>query len=213
MMPKMASEGKEAQKKILRKSLEATVMLGTLFSVIVMVNTKEFVPFFFGEKYIPMTPLMFFFTLTIIFIPMGGVFANQFALANKRDKDYAIPVCIGAVLEVLLSIILDHHFGATGALISILTTEVIVLILRIWIVRDGYEFKYVFKDIPKYFIIGIVSLSIGMLIPQLLTSAFFNMTLKSILVMLIYLGLMFMIKLDFNQDILNVINKFLRRNG
>ena len=30
MMPKMASEGKEAQKKILRKSLEATVMLGTL---------------------------------------------------------------------------------------------------------------------------------------------------------------------------------------
>ena len=212
MMPKMASEGKEAQKKILRKSLEATVMLGTLFSVIVMVNTKEFVPFFFGEKYIPMTPLMFFFTLTIIFIPMGGVFANQFALANKRDKDYAIPVCIGAVLEVLLSIILDRQFGATGALISILTTEIIVLILRIWIVRDGYEFKYVFKDIPKYFIIGIVSLSIGMLIPKILASAFFNMALKSIIVMLIYLGLMFMMKLDFNQDILNVTNKFLRRN-
>lgn len=51
-----------------------------------------------------------------------------------------------------------------------------------------------------------------MLIPKILASAFFNMALKSIIVMLIYLGLMFMMKLDFNQDILNVTNKFLRRN-
>ena len=86
IMPKMASEGKETQKVVMKKSLEATVMLGTLFSVIIMANTKEFVPFFFGEKFIPMIPLMFFFTLTIIMIPTGGVFANQFALANKRDN-------------------------------------------------------------------------------------------------------------------------------
>lgn len=50
-----------------------------------------------------MTPLMFWFTLTIIMIPTGGVFANQFALANQRDKDYAVPVVIGAILEIVLS--------------------------------------------------------------------------------------------------------------
>ncbi|EGF46985.1 capsular polysaccharide synthesis protein, partial [Lacticaseibacillus rhamnosus MTCC 5462] len=36
IMPKMASEGKEAQKVVMKKSLEATVMLGTLFAVIIM---------------------------------------------------------------------------------------------------------------------------------------------------------------------------------
>lgn len=45
IMPKMASEEKEVQKVVLKKSLEATIMLGTLFSVIIMANTKQFVPF------------------------------------------------------------------------------------------------------------------------------------------------------------------------
>ena len=57
IMPKMASEEKEAQKVVMKKSLEVTVMLGTLFAVIIMANTKQFVPFFFGNQYIPMTPL------------------------------------------------------------------------------------------------------------------------------------------------------------
>lgn len=211
IMPKMASEGKETQKVVLKKSLEATVMLGTLFAVVIMANTKQFVPFFFGEKFVPMTPLMFFFTLTIIMIPTGGVFANQFALANHRDKDYAIPVVIGAVLEIVLSFLLDRPFGAMGAMIAILITEAIVLVLRLWIVRDGYDFKYSFQDVPKYFLIAIVTLAVGMLLPNFIHSAFINMAVKSILMVLIYLGLMFVLKLDFNQDIITLVKKFFKK--
>lgn len=211
IMPKMASEGKETQKLILKKSLEATVMLGTLFAVIIMANTQQFVPFFFGHKYIPMTPLMFFFTLTIIMIPAGGVFANQFALANRRDKDYAIPVVIGAVIEVALSCLLDRPFGADGAMLAILITEFVVLLLRLWIVRDAYDFKYVFRDIPKYFLIAVITLIVGMVMPNLIHSAFINMTVKSLIMLALYLGLMFMLKFDFNQDIIALVKKFLRR--
>ena len=211
IMPKMAGEGKKEQRVILKKSLEATVMLGTLFAVIIMANTKEFVPFFFGHKFIPMTPLMFFFTLTIIMIPTGGVFANQFALANHRDRDYAIPVIVGAVLEIVLSYFLDRFYGATGAMIAILITEFIVLLLRLWIVRDGYDFKYSFREIPKYFIIAIIVLTVGMLLPQMFSSAFLNMLVKSIMMFVLYIALMFLLKLDFNQDIILLLKKFFTR--
>lgn len=211
IMPKMASEGVEQQKQVMKKSLEATTFLGTLFAVIIMANTKEFIPFFFGQKYVPMTALMFFFTLTIIMIPMGGVFANQFALANRRDKDYAIPVIIGAVLEIILSSVLDYFYAAAGAMVAILITEFVVLVLRIWIVRDAYDFKTVFADIPKYFLVAIATLALGMLMPQLISSAFLNMTLKSIIMGVVYLALMFMMKLDFNQDILALVRKIIRK--
>lgn len=211
IMPKMAGESEKEQQVVLKKSLEATVMLGTLFAVIIMANTKQFVPFFFGKKFIPMTPLMFFFTLTIIMIPTGGVFANQFALANRRDKDYAIPVIIGAFLEVGLSAFLDRYYGAAGAMIAILVTEFIVLILRLWIVRDGYDFKYSFQDIPKYFLIAVITLAAGMLIPNVIPSEFFNMAFKSIVMFILYMGLMFAMKLDFNQDIIQLFKKFLKR--
>lgn len=209
IMPKMAGEDQEEQKTVLKKSLEATVMLGTLFAVIIMANTKQFVPFFFGEKFIPMTPLMFFFTLTIVMIPSGGVFANQFALANRRDKDYAFPVVIGAVLELFLSWLLDRPLGALGAMIAILITEFIVLCLRFWVVRDGYNFKYVFHDVPAYFVIALVTLAVGMLLPNLLHSAFLNMTYKSLVMLGLYLGLMFICKLDFNQDIIQLVKNFI----
>lgn len=211
IMPKMASEEKDTQKVVLKKSLEATVMLGTLFAVIIMANTKQFVPFFFGAKYTPMIPLMFFFTLTIIMIPTGGVFANQFALANHRDKDYAFPVVIGAIIEIVLSFLLDRPFGATGAMIAILITEFVVLILRLWVVRDGYDFKYAFHDVPKYFLIAIVTFIVGMLIPNIIPSAFFNMAFKSIVMAIVYLAIMFMMKLDFNQDIITLVKNFFKR--
>ena len=211
IMPKMASEGKKAQKIVMKKSLEATVMLGTLFAVIIMANTKQFVPFFFGNKYVPMTPLMFWFTLTIIMIPTGGVFANQFALANQRDKDYAVPVVIGAILEIVLSYLLDRPYGAVGAMTAILITEAVVLILRLWVVRDGYEFSYVFHDVPKYLLIAVLTLAIGMFMPNIIPSAFFNMAFKSIVMLIIYLTLMFLFKLDFNADIVKLIKNFLKR--
>lgn len=211
IMPKMAGEGKKEQRVILKKSLEATVMLGTMFAVIIMANTKEFVPFFFGSKFIPMTPLMFFFALTIVMIPTGGVFANQFALANHRDRDYAIPVIIGAFLEVILSYFLDRWYGATGAMIAILVTEFIVLLLRLWIVRDGYDFKYSFKEIPKYLVISAIVLAVGLFIPQVVSSAFLNMVLKSVIMFVLYVALMFLMKLDFNQDIIMLLKKFFTR--
>lgn len=211
IMPKMASEGKETQKVVLKKSLEATVMLGTLFAIIIMANTKQFVPFFFGQKFVPMTPLMFFFTLTIIMIPTGGVFANQFALANHRDKDYALPVVIGAALELGLSFVLDRVWAARGAMLAILITEFIVLLLRLWIVRDGYDFKYTFQDVPKYFLIALITLAAGMLMPNLLHSAFLNMAVKSIFMLIIYGAMMFLLRLDFNQDIVTLCKRFFRK--
>lgn len=211
IMPKMAGEGKDTQKVVMKKSLEATVMLGTLFAVIVMANTKQFVPFFFGKQYIPMTPLMFFFTLTIIMIPMGGVFANQFALANSRDKDYAIPVIVGAVIELILCYFLDRPYGAAGAMVAILLTEFIVLILRLWIVRDGYNFGYVFHDVPYYFLIALITFGVGMIFPNFIHSAFLNMAMKSIVMFIAYVGIMFVFKLDFNQDIIKLMKNIFKK--
>lgn len=214
IMPQMAVQTKDLQKKVMKKSLEATVMLGTLFAVVVMVNTKEFVPFFFGKKYIPMTPLMFFFTLTIILIPTGGVFANQYALANNRDKDYAIPVVIGAIIEVALSWLLDKPFGAAGAMTAILITETVVLFLRCWIVRDGYDFKYTFSEIPKCIVAMLICLAVGLIWPiPAIPSAFFNMAFKSIIIILLYAGLMILFKFDLNQDVKTMILKFFKKKA
>ena len=101
--------------------------------------------------------------------------------------------------------------GTNCLVLAIIITEFVVLILRLWIVRDGYDFRYAFQDIPKYFLIAIITLVVGLAIPNLIPSAFINMAVKSILMFILYVGLMFAFKLDFNQDIVVLIKKFLKR--
>lgn len=211
LMPKMAAQGKRDQQLVLKKSLEVTVMLGSLFAVIVMANTAAFVPFFFGAKFIPMTPLMAYFSLTIILIPVGGVFANQYALANKLDKEYAIPVVIGAILELLLAVLLDGTYGATGAMVAILVTEVVVMVLRIWIVRSGYHFRQLFHDVPYYLLIAAVTLVVGLFWPAFFQIAVLNLGLRTVVMLVCYLGLMWCCPLDFNHDVTQFIGKIRRR--
>ena len=102
-------------------------------------------------------------------------------------------------------------YGASGATVAILITEFVVLILRLWIVRDDYNFKDAFCDVPKYFLIGIITLIAGMLMPNLITSSFLNMAVKSILMLVIYAAIMFMMKLDFNQDMIEFVTRFSRK--
>lgn len=211
MMPKMASSGKEFQKFFVKKSYETTLFLGLLFAIIVAINTREFVPFFWAPKYAPVANLMLFSSLTIIFIPVGGVFANQFALATKRDKDYAVPVVMGAIISLALSFVLYPRFGAAGATATVVTTEFLVCLMRIWIVRDALDFKYLFKETPKYLLMALITAVVGFMMPNFISSAFLDMTVKSLIIMALYGGLFFLFKFDLNQDVLKLVKKIIRR--
>lgn len=211
MMPKMASSSDEDQEKYLKKSFETTLFLGLILAIIVMINTRQFVPWFFTSKFIPIIPLMFFSCLSILSIPLGGVFANQFALAKHRDKEFAIPLVIGAVLSLILNFKFDPIGGAYAAMANILIVEAVVCFLRIWIVRKDYSAKYVFSDTWKYLLIGVVTFGIGILLPNIISNTFFNMAYKSIVVFIIYMGLFILIKVDIIQDIKKMISSFRKR--
>ena len=85
-----------------------------------------------------------------------------------------------------------------------------MLILRLWIVRDGYNFGYVFHDVPYYFLIALITFGVGMIWPNFIHSAFLNMAVKSIMMFIVYVGIMFVFKLDFNQDIIKLVKNIFK---
>ena len=50
-----------------------------------------------------------------------------------------------------------------------------------------------------------------MLLPNLIPSAFVNMAAKSVVIMALYAGLMFVFKLDLNKDIVYMFKKILKK--
>ncbi|HDR7685880.1 TPA: oligosaccharide flippase family protein [Bacillus toyonensis] len=211
LLPRLANMAVNAQNEILhkylKKSLDYTIVLSLLFCNIVMLNSYEFVPWFFGEDFIPMSPLMFWVSLIIIFIPIGGVFANQYALAFEKDKQYVLPLVLGAMISLTLNIIFIPRYGAIGATIVIVVVEFMVCFFRIYLIRKYLDLKFMFQGVYTYFLAASITFIAVYFIPKMFVNDFINMTIKSLIIVTVYIIIIFVLPNIISQDLKRIILK------
>ncbi|WP_430596564.1 flippase [Enterococcus sp. DIV0175] len=193
MLPKISKAQANGDKRNIliytKKSFDYTFIIAMILFSVVFVNTKEFVPWFFGEKFEPMVINMLLSCLLIIFSPIGGVFANQFTIAIEKDKEFAYPMIIGALISIVGNILLVPKYGALGATLVLVIVEFLVCFFRIFFIRDEIQVGYFFdKRINLFFVMGMaLSLLFYYFVPTILNSSFLDMALKSIIIVLVYL--------------------------
>lgn len=204
LMPKMAqiekNKDNERLENIFKLSLDYTLMISLYFSLLLMVNTRQFVPWFFGRQFLPMTDNMYLVSLIVVFISYGGVIANQFTLAKGMYRSYAIPYYFGAIFSITLNIILVNMWGANGGTITIVVTEFVVCLVRILIVKKQVNFRNLVKGQYKYILSFIIILIIGNNIPYIFKTTFFNLIFVSFVVTISYFGLLVLFKTRFVDD-------------
>lgn len=166
LMPKMAQMNKDKTKlvQLFQKSLNYTLAIAGFMAIVVMVNTKTFVPWFFGSEFTPMINNMFWSSLIIIFISYGGVFANQYALASGMFKAYSIPYVIGAIIDVSLNLILVPRLSSMGGTISLIVTEFFVCLIRIFLLKNELNLARIFNQQLGIYAAIIFTFIIGFLI-------------------------------------------------
>ncbi|PQD41348.1 oligosaccharide flippase family protein [Enterococcus durans] len=193
MLPKVSKAQVDGKKDLIieytKKTFDYTFIIALCLFSIVFVNTKEFIPWFFGKNFTPMTINMLLSCFLIIFSPIGGVFANQFTIAIEKDKAYAYPMLIGAIVSVIGNILLVPSSGVVGASIVLVVVEFLVLFFRVFFIRKEIKISYfIDKNIVIFLFISVVLTSVGyFLFPQLVTSSFINMAIKSIVIFIAYL--------------------------
>ena len=188
MMPKMVGyiSEKKNLSSILRKSYEFTLFFSLFFSAAIFVSSKEFVPWFFGNDYYPMIPILQALSILIVLIPIGGIFSNQLALALEEDKMYSTPLIIGAFLSLTLNLLLIPLLGIYGATMTSILIETIVCIMRIYLIRKEFDLSII-RDSYKYLIPFFCALSIGCLFDLDYTqSNFLNIIFTSLFIGIIY---------------------------
>ena len=168
--------------------------------------SREFVPLFFSNEFLVIIPYMMLSSFIIIFISIGGVFANQYALATEKNKEYLIPLVSGAIINVVLNFILSSKLGALGGVISIIVTEFIIMILRIILVKKYINIKFLFSGTYKYIISGMVSFAISYFISYLQIGNLSIIILKGIVCIVIYL-LTLLILYKNKTNLLNVFKE------
>lgn len=116
----------------------------------------NFVPWFFGEGYDQVVPLLQILSLLFIVIGVNTVTGNQFLIPTKREKIYTLTVLIGAGVNFVLNIFFIYFFKAIGAAIASVFAETVIAITQLVIVRKELSAYRIFKSSVKYLIAGAI---------------------------------------------------------
>lgn len=114
--------------------------------------SEKLVLIFGGNEFLNAVVIFKIFSI-YIFI-MGFAVSTGVALdANRRDKEYAISVTIGSILNFFFNIYFINILGAVGAAIATIITESIAIIIRIILCRDIFiEIKLLRMNMLKILI-------------------------------------------------------------
>lgn len=218
LMPKMAQmlvseNGHKEVKRLLGQVLDYSLLAGAYFSAAFMVNARKFVVWFWTPEFAPMGPVLFISALIIMIVSYGSVYATQYTLSRGLFKKYSFPFYIGAVVSLSLNFLLVPHFKAIGGAITIVITEAIVCVLRIWVVRKELPLLQYFANQWKIVFAGAVSVIIGLLLPINFGSLFIDLVLQTIILTLVYLVVLLVLRENALRDIVSRVTRRFRRSG
>ena len=129
-----------------------------------------FAPIFWGNLFNESGKLIMVLSLTIPFISFANVIRTQFLIPAERDKEYIISLICGAVINVILNYSLLPVFGAMGAVIATIVSEITVCLIQCRYVRNDLPIGEYFQQSTIFILLGLaiftVSYSIGCALPQ-----------------------------------------------
>ncbi len=131
----------------------------------------EFVPVFFGPGFGHCVQLMSILSLIIPLICATNVMGIQYLVPSHRDKGFTASVLTGAGVNLAINLFAIPAFGATGAAIATVASEVSVLLVQAWLVHDELELTAYLLGSISFAAIGIIMIVAIRAIAAALTAA------------------------------------------
>lgn len=193
-------------KNEVNNSIKFVIMLGLPMVFGLILTSSLFVPWFFGDEYLPCIFLIQLLSFLIVIIGLSSVTGQAILIPLNKQKEYTITIAIGAVLNVLLNIMLIPKYGAIGASLATLAAEMIVNITQQILVFKILKLRFI--DVLNSNIKSIIS-TLVMILILLIIKPYFNVSILSTLIysllgIIIYIVTLTILNEDYIYTICNL---------
>ena len=210
MLPYMANKFASGDVQGIKKSLYNSFDFVTAFSMPLMFGIMaiagSFAPWFLGRHYVHTGYLMFLEAPMILFIAWSSVTGNQYLMPVKRAHEYTLSVTIGAVVNVLANYVLIRLLNVNGAAIASVISELAITGIQLWMIRKSIVVNKLLSSFWKYLLSGVVMFLVVFIINSHMTMNIFSLVVQMITGMLIYIGLLFILKAPIIKQAYLVLN-------
>lgn len=200
-------------KEYVYKSFRFTWMLSLPIMCGISAVATIFVPLFLGKGYDDSILLLIIFSWLVIFVSLSNTIGVSYLLPTEQQNVYTISVFIAALANFLLNLVLIPKFNAYGAAVSSVFAEAIGCILQIAYCCKTKQLlvSRIIKYFWKYALASVVMLCCVFLIVFIGSSSWIVLILSVFTGVLIYFGLLLLMKDSFlvgcYQKLLTIVKR------
>lgn len=158
--------------------------------------SSNFVIWFLGSSFKESILICMVMSPIILFKSLGVIFGSWYLVPMEKNKEYTLPIVIGAIFNIILNLILIPFFGALGAAISTVLTEGFIVGIQIWYLKSELPIRNILnKSVLTYLILSIVIVVLSFGIDMIFDYPNIMIILIKVLVgIIVYIGILFLIK-------------------
>ena len=202
----------DSVKTYMYRSYQFVLFLGIPLYLGLSTVSGNLVPWFFGNGYEKVIPLLRVLGILILSIGINNVTGLQYLIPTKRQNLFTFTVIVGAVINFVFNLVLIPRYYSIGAAIASVIAETVIALLQLFLVRNELSFGIVLKRSWKYFVSGIVMFLILFFIEKQLQPSIINTLILFIVGVISYFTVLLILRDKFFlENSKNVINKILKR--
>ncbi|MEH1646891.1 flippase [Pediococcus pentosaceus] len=211
MLPHVANAFMKGEVEKTKQFLYNSFSFVTALSVPMMFGiaavAKKFVPLFFTDKFLAVTPLMMIESVVILLIAWSNALGTQYLLPTNQNGAFTKSVVLGAVVNIIVNIPFIMLWGALGATISTVLSELAVTGYQLYVLRDQIKYRSLFTDTGKYLLAGFIMFIVVFVVDGKLNSSWTMLIIEVLVGIIIYAGLLIVMKAKIIKDAMKMMHK------
>ncbi len=180
-------------KKLLKKAFECTFMFCIPCCIGVFLLSDTIIILFSGKEFIEAITCAKIMSIIVFVIPLSSIISSQILVPIEKEKIHLYISIIGAATNVFFNFLFIPQLQHVGAALGTVMAESIVVILEVVLTFKYFNFKFVFKNVWRYMLAGIV-MGIVILPFSFIFSGIFKCVFCICLGVLIYFTMLFILK-------------------
>lgn len=212
-MPRLSNYlGKESRHEyllLLKKVVRIYFIVLFPASIGLFCLSKEAIFIFGGKDFLGAVPVMFIFAIHMMIIGIESVIANQIIYLHGKEKEDAILVLIGGIINLIFNVTLTitGTFNMVTAIATTLIANIIILILEYRMVKKviQLDIKIFSYENIKYFYYSLIFIPITFGIKYLINNIFVACIVEVGICGVVYLCILIITKDEIFSEMLNKV--------
>lgn len=165
-------------KQFLYGSFQFVTALSVPMAFGLIAIAPKFVPLFFSRRFLDVVPIMMIEACVIILIAWSNSLGIQYLLPTRQNRAFTISVILGAAVNLVANVPLILKYGAVGAAIATVLSEIAVTSFQLFVIRKQIDYRKLFADNGKCLLAGSLMFVMIFFLDRLLANNWWALVLE-----------------------------------